>query len=203
MAMIAGLAPAASASTLYQSIPDLTVPAYGYFVSNGVTHRVFDTFTLGSNSTVQSVTFAIEKNFSNAGVSIWSIASGFPGTQLFSQYFTRDQFASAVGGPSDATEIVTVNLASLSLNAGTYDISFYNPTNLDPLWVALFVNAGGQAVFLPDPIGQVPAGRSAGFILNGTTAVAATPLPAALPLLVSALGGLGFVGWRRRKAEAA
>jgi hypothetical protein len=32
--------------------------------------------------------------------------------------------------------------------------------------------------------------------------VATTPIPAALPLLVSALGGLGFVGWRRRRAAA-
>lgn len=33
--------------------------------------------------------------------------------------------------------------------------------------------------------------------------VAATPIPGALPLFVSALGGLGFAGWRRRKAAAA
>jgi hypothetical protein len=32
---------------------------------------------------------------------------------------------------------------------------------------------------------------------------AVTPIPPALPLLVSALGGLGFVGWRRRKSPAA
>jgi hypothetical protein len=30
--------------------------------------------------------------------------------------------------------------------------------------------------------------------------ISATPIPAALPLFVSALGGLGFLGWRRRKA---
>jgi hypothetical protein len=30
-------------------------------------------------------------------------------------------------------------------------------------------------------------------------ATAVTPIPAALPLFASALGGLGFVGWRRRK----
>ncbi|WP_395016509.1 hypothetical protein [Dongia sp.] len=36
-----------------------------------------------------------------------------------------------------------------------------------------------------------------------SVAVAMTPIPATLPLLVSALGGLGFVGWRRRQAEAA
>jgi hypothetical protein len=34
-------------------------------------------------------------------------------------------------------------------------------------------------------------------------AVAATPIPAALPLLASALGGLGFVGWRRKRAASA
>jgi len=32
-----------------------------------------------------------------------------------------------------------------------------------------------------------------------TASVATTPIPAALPLLISALGGLGFAGWRRRR----
>jgi hypothetical protein len=35
--------------------------------------------------------------------------------------------------------------------------------------------------------------------IGGTPPVATTPIPAALPLLVSALGGLGFVGLRRRR----
>lgn len=45
-----------------------------------------------------------------------------------------------------------------------------------------------------------------GPVISGITVsqtVAATPLPAALPLFASALGGLGFAGWRRkRRAEA-
>jgi hypothetical protein len=32
--------------------------------------------------------------------------------------------------------------------------------------------------------------------------VSQTPIPAALPLFASALGGLGFVGWRRKRSEA-
>lgn len=32
--------------------------------------------------------------------------------------------------------------------------------------------------------------------------VATTPLPAALPLFAAALGGLGFIGWRRRRPVA-
>jgi hypothetical protein len=37
----------------------------------------------------------------------------------------------------------------------------------------------------------------------GSLTVTTTPIPAALPLLVSALGGLGFVGWRRKQTAAA
>ena len=41
-----------------------------------------------------------------------------------------------------------------------------------------------------------------GPVISGITvsSVASTPIPAALPLFASALGGLGFVGWRRRKS---
>jgi hypothetical protein len=36
----------------------------------------------------------------------------------------------------------------------------------------------------------------------GSYSVSATPIPATLPLFISALGGLGFVGWRHRKMAA-
>jgi hypothetical protein len=36
-----------------------------------------------------------------------------------------------------------------------------------------------------------------------TATIATTPIPAALPLFASALTGLGFFGWRRKKARAA
>lgn len=36
--------------------------------------------------------------------------------------------------------------------------------------------------------------------LHSFAPVAQTPVPAALPLLASALGGLGFVGWRRKRS---
>jgi hypothetical protein len=39
--------------------------------------------------------------------------------------------------------------------------------------------------------------------VNAVGPVATTPIPASLPLFASALGGLGFVGWRRRKASEA
>jgi hypothetical protein len=39
-------------------------------------------------------------------------------------------------------------------------------------------------------------------VADVTTAVATTPIPATLPLLMTALGGLGFVGYRRRRKAA-
>jgi len=42
-----------------------------------------------------------------------------------------------------------------------------------------------------------------GTLAFGATSIAATPIPAALPLFTSALIGLGFVGWRRRSGAAA
>jgi hypothetical protein len=39
--------------------------------------------------------------------------------------------------------------------------------------------------------------------VSGTISPAATPLPAALPLFATGIGGLGLLGWRRkRKAQA-
>jgi hypothetical protein len=55
-------------------------------------------------------------------------------------------------------------------------------------------NAGGLALIF---------GPSYDFAVNAriytASAVAATPVPAALPLLISAIGGLGFLGWKRRR----
>lgn len=40
-------------------------------------------------------------------------------------------------------------------------------------------------------------------IIEGTLLPSAVPLPAALPLLMSALGFFGFLGWRRKRMAAA
>jgi hypothetical protein len=42
----------------------------------------------------------------------------------------------------------------------------------------------------------------AAIAMNHYSDVTATPIPAALPLFATALGGMAFAGWRRRKAAA-
>ena len=63
---------------------------------------------------------------------------------------------------------------------------------------------GQTATAYVDPFFTAPAGysilTSAGI---GNGLVATTPIPAALPLFASALGGIALVGWRRKKTAAA
>jgi hypothetical protein len=67
------------------------------------------------------------------------------------------------------------------------------------MYASVYAALGVQGSAFVDPNFIVPAGysvlTSAG-IGNGT--LAATPIPAALPLFASALGGLGLFGWRRK-----
>jgi hypothetical protein len=52
----------------------------------------------------------------------------------------------------------------------------------------------------PEAAGEFRFGGTSG--LNFDINFATTPIPAALPLFASALAGLGFVGWRRKRATA-
>lgn len=66
-----------------------------------------------------------------------------------------------------------------------------------------FQSLSGRFGLLLFPPGSLPV-LIDGLITSVTAVspVATTPIPAALPLLLSALGGLGFAGWRRRRAAA-
>jgi hypothetical protein len=92
----------AAASTLFQSVPDLSSPAApdGACSACNGSYRVFDTFTLEANSSIGSVTVSLydaSVDFPvNLNVSIWTIGSGLPATQLFSQTFTPSEFVSDV-----------------------------------------------------------------------------------------------------------
>ena len=76
-----------------------------------------------------------------------------------------------------ASSLSSLSLASYLANAGT-------------LTGALWFNTG--ALDMPSYMG---------FNILSASVVAATPIPPALLMFMTALGGLGFVGWQRRRTE--
>ena len=60
---------------------------------------------------------------------------------------------------------------------------------------------GHQATAWVDPFFSAPAGYSV-LTSDNIGNLATTPIPAALPLFATALGGMGLIGWRRKKAAA-
>ena len=185
--------PSTHAMTLFQSVPDLTGPTNPSGICSAClgSFRAFDTFTLLSNSEIEAVTvslygypFPVSMN-----LSIWDISGGLPSNQLYSQTFAPSEFTSIVYLDR---AIVTVNPTALSLAAGTYDISFYNPDGL-----ALKSYAGGLGLLYQQPFAFV-TGASLGFILSGDTTTAGVPEPSTWAMMILGFAGVGFMAYRRK-----
>src|SRR3954464_5206052 len=91
------------AATLFQSIPNLNVPASTSGICSPCvgSQRVFDTFTLSSSSTVNSAVVGLFDGSNllrveNIDVSIWIVKDGLPAAQLFNQTIAPAQFVSVV-----------------------------------------------------------------------------------------------------------
>ena len=89
--------------------------------------------------------------------------------------------AAGIAGGTDDFLLVVQNFLSGSPIFGSFDYNIAsNPDNFDTVTGLVFVRQ----------------------VASAPSVVAATPIPAALPLFISALGGLGFLGWRRGKPAA-
>jgi hypothetical protein len=97
-------------------------------------------------------------------------------------------------GFTSASFIDTFDMTS-SANFNSTFITNHGGTTASA-FAALVAGLSADEAYLNIPTSDFPAGEIRGFLT-------ATPLPAALPLFATGLGGLGLLRWRRkRKAQA-
>jgi len=146
-----------------------------------------------------------------AGLGIyWGAITQLTGSFSNGYHFAMDPAAAAgtrLGIGNDVTDGISIN-AGGSFSGPLVDakplvsvsLSFFDPTGnmlnsegIPTDLVSVMAYSTTSSMFMS-------FGLAGQFVyVQGEVLSAATPIPAALPLLISALGGLGLVGWRRRR----
>ena len=125
-----------------------------------------------------------------------AVAFPFGGTIFVQGSVSVDSVEPNVGATS-AEYSLGGNLTSLTDGSG-------NPAPNQPIISSVFVPAGGTTSLTIDfdtYNGESPVGVSVtNILLEPEEDPNIIPLPASLPLLLGAMGGLGFLGWRSRKS---
>ena len=135
----------------------------------------------------------------NGGTSL--ISQTWDVTDILSAKITAGSYSGTTSGPIDlpnshgsfATD-ATGHLASLFIEGAQ------NGTDSNALTDKFFYFMNGFNNVIWGIPGAAFGSDVAPVPSNTSIALAPTPIPAALPLFAVALGGLGFVGWRRRRA---
>lgn len=173
---------------------------------------------IGAIKPAAAATVSYDVVFTGSGFSL-SSGSGTPATSAVGEFHVTLDPAVSSGGTSGISLTFLNNIGLGSALEYNYDAAadelvvggsaggIGTLSGLDfGLGIAGFTS-GSPGIFALlystiSPDAQFSAGSATVFVTQ-IAQVAATPIPAALPLFISALGGLGFVGWRRSKARAA
>jgi choice-of-anchor C domain-containing protein len=110
-------------------------------------------------------------------------------------YFLTFAYSHNAGVPTASASVVVTDAADLPLLSTSVIHSAAGWSH----FVAQFVASSASTTLT---FTNLLGGSNQGVLLDSVS-VTATPIPAALPLFASALGGLGFAAWRRKKAAAA
>jgi hypothetical protein len=157
------------------------------------------TFTNSANTVIADGSFSYDSSHSGqlsyADLSAFTINLAFDGASYDLAfvnsvsnfiYFGYDTATNAfVGSPGLHGTVPGTYYSYLSAITDNFSAGFF-----------VIVPAHGEA------IRNYPSQNDANYTSYSITQVSETPIPPALPLFVSALGGLGYVGWRCRRAMA-
>jgi hypothetical protein len=207
----------ASATTIFQSIPDLAaVPSFNGLCSQ-CTHDgvpdgqdIGETFTLSSAATARTASFDVSNAHfwpTSVTLSIFTNAGGTVGSSIYSQTFSS--FTSDVA-TAFATDVVTVDLgADVALSAGDYVIFVSNPANLGLPVFGGGVHHGVQTSCCSFGTASPPAVGTAFHTIGAEdigvslSDAAAVPEPSTWALVILSFGGVGAALRRRRTVVAA
>ena len=190
-----GLVPSMDSSLSISSVPS----GFGYRTSAGVTASMqFSMEIVGANGSVPVFVQASGGyNPNHGGAAGLEVENEVSRLTIFGAYALGDAEYHSSGNSITPPFSIA---GDYSLSANTlYTVELY--TQLD---VSISGASGGgaaTATAFVDPTFRVDApGYSLVFSPGIGPSIAATPIPATLPLLVSALSGLGFAGWWRKRA---
>jgi hypothetical protein len=175
--------------------------ATGVFSVLGVTggDPISGSITYDPFNDANAITLGNSKTFAQSASS-WNFHVNHPGTLDFTHIGTGDGEIGSASGPfptlhySVGNAAESINLLFETNGTGPVLASLAAlPTNP----AALFALLTGAPVFANGRYGLLGYG-DINFTIAFSPAVAATPIPAALPLFGAGLAMFGFVGWKRR-----
>lgn len=192
----------ASASTLYDN-GQVNGTITGWTLSS--VYAVSDSFTLSQASILTGVNFGVWILPTDVLTSVdWAITSTpgtYPvtGTAAVTTGSALTPTSNYGGGGIYQVSVDSFSLPNISLAAGTYYLVLQNSVTVANS-VAYWDENDGPSSATENATGSI---GSESFQILGDAGIGTTPLPAALPLFASGLGGLGLLGWRRKKKAAA